>query len=447
MSDRDPPFSLEAEQSVLGSILIDSDSIIEIADFLRPSDFYRMAHQVIYQSILDLYEEHQPTDIVMVAERIDRDGSLEMVGGRAYLASLSNATPTAVHVASYARVVARKAVLRALIGAAGKVAGIAYEDPDDVQDAVDRATEEIYRVSERRTQGKYQALRPLLVSAYEKIDHLYSNRGQVTGIPSGLRDLDVLTHGFQPSDLVILAARPSVGKTSLALNIAEHASSKLGKSVSIFSLEMSVEQLVMRLLSSAADVDSQRLRTGFLEELDFTRIAHAMNTLSTATMFIDDSPSATVTELRTKARRIKSEVGMDLLIIDYLQLMNAPDGAGKDSNRVQEVATISRGLKALARELEVPVLALSQLSRRPEDRVGEAPRLSDLRDSGAIEQDADLVLFLWPKSSTPDDDEIAAGGRWINLKVAKHRNGPTGEVQLWFRQSQTRFYSMEDRLD
>jgi replicative DNA helicase len=437
MIDRLPPQSIEAEQSVLGSILIDRDALIEVADFLTPADFYRQAHARIYAVMIDLSERREPIDIVTVAEALDRSGDLETIGGRAYLGTLSNQTPTAVHAAQYARIVERKAVLRNLIGAAGKIAGIGYEDPAEVTEAIDRAEAELFAVSQRRVSAGFSPLKSLLHEAYDRLDYLHEHRGEINGIRTGFQDLDSLTTGLQKSDLVILAARPSVGKTSLALNIAEFAAARDRKSVGIFSLEMSKEQLVLRLLSSVANIDSQRLRTGFLDEMDFTRIAPAMNTLSEAPIYIDDTPNISTMELRTKARRLQAEVGLDMVIVDYLQLMQAT-ATSKDANRVQEVAEISRGLKALARELKIPVIALSQLSRQPEMRESKEPRLSDLRESGSIEQDADLVMFLWREKDRGGDDQ-AAEGEVIKLKLAKHRNGPTGEIDLWFKKAQTRF--------
>ena len=439
MIDRLPPHSLEAEQSVLGAILIDRETIIEIAEFLRPEDFYRQAHGSIYRAMLELFERREPVDLVTVAESLERSEDLEQVGGRSYLSQLSNQTPTAVHAVQYARIVERKALLRNLIGAAGKIAGIGYEDPAEIAEAIDRAEAELFAVSQRRVAAGFSPLKTLLHDAYDRLDYLHAHRGEISGIRSGFQDLDTLTTGFQKSDLVILADRPSVGKTSFALNIAEHAAVRERKSVGVFSLEMSKEQLVLRLLSSVANIDSQRLRSGFLEELDFTRLAPAMNALSEAPMYIDDTPNITTMELRTKARRLQAESGLDLVIVDYLQLMQSSTTT-RDANRVQEVAEISRGLKALARELKVPVIALSQLSRQPEMRESKEPRLSDLRESGAIEQDADLVMFLWRDKERPTDD-ADSDGEVINLKLAKHRNGPTGEVQLWFKKRQTRFVS------
>jgi len=434
--DRLPPQSVDAEESVLGSILIDRDAVVEVAEFLRPEDFYRQANGLVFSAILEMFERSEPVDIVTVAETLERSGRLEGVGGRAYLSALSNRTPTAVHAVHYARIVERKAVLRNLIAAAGKVAAIGYEDGADIQAAIDRAESELFAVSQRRVDVGFSALRVLLHDAYDRLDYLHEHRGEVSGIRTGFPDLDTLTTGLQKSDLVVLAARPSVGKTSFALNIAEHAAVRDGKSVGIFSLEMSKEQLVLRLLSSVANIDSQRLRSGFLEEMDFARIAPAMNALSEAPIYIDDTPNISAMELRTKARRLQAESGLDLIVVDYLQLMQATT-QNRDSNRVQEVSEISRGLKALARELKVPVIALSQLSRQAEMRESKEPRLSDLRESGAIEQDADLVVFLWREKEKADDPD--GDGEVVNVRLAKHRNGPTGELQLWFRKRQTRF--------
>jgi replicative DNA helicase len=440
MTDRLPPQSLDAEQAVLGSILIDRDAIIEVADFLTADDFYRQAHGQIFAAMLELYGHNEPIDIVTVAEAVERAGQLEAIGGAGYLSQLANDTPTAVHVAQYGRIVERKALLRRLIQSAGRIAGIGYEDGPDVQESIDRAEAELFAVSQRRARDGFSPLVDLLHQAYDRLEYLHSHRGEIMGVATGFHDLDLLTTGFQASDLIVLAARPSVGKTSFALNVAEHASVDEAKTVGLFSLEMSKEQLVQRMLSSVAGIDSQRLRSGFLEDMDFARIAPAMEKLSRAPLYIDDTPSISTMELRTKARRLQAERGLDLLIVDYLQLMQA-DTVSRDANRVQEVTEISRGLKALARELKIPVLALSQLSRQPELRESREPRLSDLRESGAIEQDADLVLFLWREKEKPAEDETA-DGEVVNLRLAKHRNGPTGDTKLWFRKSQTRFVSL-----
>jgi replicative DNA helicase len=440
MTDRLPPQSLDAEQAVLGSILIDRDAIIEVADFLVPDDFYRQAHGQIFAAMLELYAHSEPIDIVTVAEAVERAGQLEAIGGAGYLSQLANDTPTAVHVAQYGRIVERKALLRRLIQSAGRIAGIGYEDGPDIQESIDRAEAELFAVSQRRARYGFSPLVDLLHQAYDRLEYLHSHRGEIVGVATGFHDLDLLTTGFQASDLIVLAARPSVGKTSFALNVAEHASVDEGKTVGLFSLEMSKEQLVQRMLSSVAGIDSQRLRSGFLEDMDFARIAPAMEKLSRAPLYIDDTPSISTMELRTKARRLQAERGLDLLIVDYLQLMQA-DTVSRDANRVQEVTEISRGLKALARELKIPVLALSQLSRQPELRESREPRLSDLRESGAIEQDADLVIFLWREKEKPSEDDTTEG-EVVNLRLAKHRNGPTGDTKLWFRKNQTRFVSL-----
>jgi replicative DNA helicase len=437
--DRLPPQSIDAEQSVLGALLIDRDAIIEVAEILRPADFYRPSHGEVFAAILDLYERREPIDIVTASEVLERRGQLEAAGGSAYLTSLINLTPTAVNAAHYSRIVERKAVLRSLISAAGRIAAIGYDETPDVAESIDRAESELFAVSQRRVQSGFSALKPLLHAAYDRLDYLHQHKGELSGVPSGFKDLDALTTGFQKSDLIVIAARPSIGKTSLALNIAEHAAVREGKTVGVFSLEMSKEQLVLRLLSSVARIEGQRLRSGFLEEMDFTRLAPAMNALAEAPIYIDDTPNISTMELRTKARRLQAEAGLDLLIVDYMQLMQSSI-TSRDANRVQEVSEISRGIKGLARELQVPIIAISQLSRQPEMRESREPRLSDLRESGAIEQDADLVMFLWREKERAGEEQ-EADGEVINLKLAKHRNGPTGEIKLWFKKTQTRFVS------
>ncbi len=440
MSIQLPPQSSEAEESVLGAILIDGDAITEVSETLKATDFYKPANSKVYAAVLSLYELRQPIDILTVSEELERRGQIEEIGGRAALADLCDRTPTAVHAKQYAKIVERKAVLRGLISAAGRIASIGYEDPADAIEAIDRAESELFAISERRTASGFTSIETLLGQAYERLDHLHQNRGQLMGLRTGFTDIDSKTQGLQASDFIVLAARPSVGKTSLALNIAEYAGVREGKSVGVFSLEMSKEQLVLRLLSSVTKIDSFKLRSGFLAEMDFPKIASAMETLSRAKIFIDDTASISVMELRTKARRLKMEHGLDLLIVDYLQLMQ-PGSSGRESNRVQEVSEISRGLKALARELGIPVLALSQLSRQIEMRSdSKEPRLSDLRESGAIEQDADVVIFLWRKTDRIEESD--AVGEAIDFSIAKHRNGPTGAGQLYFMKEQTRFVNL-----
>ena len=439
--DKLAPQAVEAEQSVLGSILIDADAILKVGDFLRPVDFYRAQHADIYEAMLALHGQREPIDLVTLGDELRRRDKLDPVGGPGYLTSLMNAVPTAVHAEHYGRIVERKAVLRNLIGAAGKIAAVGYEEANDAEVAIDRAESILFEISQRRTDGGFEALSILLGQAYDRLEYLHEHRGQILGVPTGLSQLDALLGGLQPSDLVVLAARPSVGKTSMALNIAQHAAVREKKKVAVFSLEMSKEQLALRLLSAETGINPRPLQTGFVDETDWTKIAMVMNDMATATMWIDDSPALSVMELRTKARRLEVEQrGLDLIVVDYLQLMQAST-SNKDSNRVQEVSEISRGLKQLARELKVPVLALSQLSRGVEQRGTAEPRLSDLRESGSIEQDSDVVIFLYRDGEQNPDAEVEL----IKAKIAKHRNGPIGEVPLQFRKSNTRFYTVAAR--
>ncbi|TMB84246.1 MAG: replicative DNA helicase, partial [Chloroflexi bacterium] len=361
--DKLAPQAVDAEQSVLGSLLIDADAILKVADFLHPADFYRQQHADIYESMLALHAQREPIDLVTLGDELARRERLDAIGGPAYLATVMNVVPTAVHVEHYARIVERKSVLRNLIAAAGKIAAVGYEEANDAEAAIDRAESILFEISQHRTIGGFESLATLLGQAYDRLEYLHEHRGQILGIPSGLAQLDTLLGGFQPSDLIILAARPSVGKTSLALNIAQHASIREAKKVAVFSLEMSKEQLSLRLLSAETGINPRPLQTGFMEETDWSKIATVMNDMAGAAMWVDDSPVLSVMELRTKARRLEMEQhGLDLVIVDYLQLMQA-SVQSREPNRVQEVSEISRGLKQLARELKVPVIALSQLSR------------------------------------------------------------------------------------
>jgi replicative DNA helicase len=389
--DKLAPQAVEGEQSVLGSILIDPDAILKVADFLRPVDFYRQQHAEIYESMLALHGQREPIDLVTLADDLARRDRLDQIGGPAYLATLMNAVPTAVHVERYGRIVERKSVLRNLIAAAGKIAAVGYEEANDAEVAIDRAEGILFEISQHRTVGGFESLATLLGQAYDRLEYLHDHRGQILGIPSGLSHLDALLGGFQPSDLIILAARPSVGKTSLALNIAQHAAVREAKKVGVFSLEMSKEQLALRLLSAESGINPRPLQSGFVDETDWSKIAQVMNEMHAAPMWIDDSPILTVMELRTKARRLEAEQrGLDLIIVDYLQLMQGSLNQ-KEANRVQEVSEISRGLKQLARELKVPVIALSQLSRGVEQRGTQEPRLSDLRESGCLTADTRIL--------------------------------------------------------
>ncbi|TMB49751.1 MAG: replicative DNA helicase [Chloroflexi bacterium] len=436
--DKLAPQAVDAEQSVLGSLLIDADAILKVADFLHPADFYRQQHADIYESMLALHAQREPIDLVTLGDELARRERLDAIGGPAYLATVMNVVPTAVHVEHYARIVERKSVLRNLIAAAGKIAAVGYEEANDAEAAIDRAESILFEISQHRTIGGFESLATLLGQAYDRLEYLHEHRGQILGIPSGLTQLDTLLGGFQPSDLIILAARPSVGKTSLALNIAQHASIREAKKVAVFSLEMSKEQLSLRLLSAETGINPRPLQTGFMEETDWSKIATVMNDMAGAAMWVDDSPVLSVMELRTKARRLEMEQhGLDLVIVDYLQLMQA-SVQSREPNRVQEVSEISRGLKQLARELKVPVIALSQLSRGVEQRGSAEPRLSDLRESGSIEQDADVVIFLYRDGEQNQESEVEL----VKAKIAKHRNGPIGEVPLQFRKSTTRFHSV-----
>ena len=434
------PQNIEAECGVLGSIIIDPEAIVQVADFLHSDDFYRDAHRTIYEVILQLYEQREPADFITICDELERRNKLEEVGGASYITSLINQVPTSGNVEYYGRIVERTSILRRLIHAAGQIAAIAYEEGDaDV--ALDRAEQLIFNISQRHARTDFSLLRDILSEYMNKLDQLHERRGTIVGVPTGFTDLDRLTGGLQRSDLIILAARPAIGKTSLALSLAHNSTVKYQHSVAIFSLEMSKEQLVQRLLSMDAGVDQQRLRTGWIEDDEWDRIIYAMGTLSEANIWIDDTPGITTVEMRSKARRLQAEHGIDLIIVDYLQLMQSVLGSGKrNENRVQEISEVSRNLKGLARELNVPVLALAQLSRAVETRQSKVPQLSDLRESGSLEQDADIVMFIYRDDIYNPESERK---NIADIIVAKHRNGPVGEVSLYFQASQTRFRDLE----
>ena len=434
------PQNIEAECGVLGSIIIDPEAIVQVADFLHSDDFYRDAHRTIYEVILQLYEQREPADFITISDELERRNKLEEVGGASYITSLINQVPTSGNVEYYGRIVERTSILRRLIHAAGQIAAIAYEEGDaDV--ALDRAEQLIFNISQRHARTDFSLLRDILSEYMNKLDQLHERRGTIVGVPTGFTDLDRLTGGLQRSDLIILAARPAIGKTSLALSLAHNSTVKYQHSVAIFSLEMSKEQLVQRLLSMDAGVDQQRLRTGWIEDDEWDRIIYAMGTLSEANIWIDDTPGITTVEMRSKARRLQAEHGIDLIIVDYLQLMQSVLGSGKrNENRVQEISEVSRNLKALARELNLPVLALAQLSRAVESRQSKVPQLSDLRESGSLEQDADIVMFIYRDDIYNPESERK---NIADIIVAKHRNGPVGEVSLYFQASQTRFRDLE----
>ena len=435
-AERLPPHNLDAEQSLLGSLLLDRDAIIRVASFVRPDDFYVPANGNVYRAILDLYNRREPTDFVTLSDELHRREQLEPIGGVAYLTSLLNAVPTAVHVEYYGRIVERTATLRRLIDAGSQIVGIGYREGIDTEDALDAAEKAIFEVSQKRQTKDFVPISEVLDRIFDQFDYLQQHRGDVVGVPTGFTDLDQLTGGLQKSDLIILAARPSMGKTSLALGIAYGAAVQHKKTVGMFSLEMSAEQLVQRMLSMETGVDSHRLRLGQIDDGEWDRISRAFGRLAEANIFIDDGAGANVMDVRSKARRLQAENGLDMIIVDYLQLMSSR----RSENRVQEIAEISRGLKGLARELNVPVVALSQLSRAVESRSDHRPMLSDLRESGSIEQDADIVMFIYREDKYEDDSEKKGIAEII---LAKHRNGPVGTVNLRFFDRTARFADLE----
>jgi replicative DNA helicase len=435
--DKTTPANLEAEESVLGALLIDPDAIIKVASFLRADDFYREKNGWIYQVVLDLHERRQPADFVTVVDDLERRNQLQEAGGAAYIIALINNTPTAVHVEHYAHIVERAATLRRLIGAASQIATLAYEEADDLDEVVDRAEQLIFGVSERRVRRDLTPVRQIMHGVVDRIDFLHRHQGGILGVPSGFTKLDKLLGGFQKSDLIVLAARPGVGKTSLALNIAVNAAKRYGQRVAFFSLEMSNEQLVQRLLAAETGINQQRLRLGEIQDHEWQMLVEAAGVLSDTLLFIDDTPAMSALELRTKARRLQAEFGLDLVIVDYLQLMRSD---ARVENRVQEISYITRSLKSLARELEAPLLALSQLSRAVESRSDHKPILSDLRESGSIEQDSDIVMFIYREELVKENTERK---NIADIIVAKHRNGPTDTVPLFFNKELTRFAELE----
>jgi replicative DNA helicase len=430
------PYNIEAERSVLGAILIHRDAIISVASWLRAEDFYREAHDWIYEAQMTCYNRREPPDLVTVTAELERRDRLDAVGGMAYLTSLVDAVPTAVHIEYYGRIVERCAVLRRLITAGGQIAAVGYEAPEEVDEALSRAEELVFAISQRRVTRDFVPIQQVTSDYFDRLSRLRASHSSVIGVPSGFRDLDELLGGFQRSDLIILAARPSAGKTALALSIAYNAALQYGVSVGIFSLEMSREQLVQRFLAMDTGIDAQRLRRGLLNDEEFQRVSEAMGGLAEAPIFIDDTPGITVSELRSKARRLHAEEGVEMIIVDYLQLMQGR----RAENRVQEISHISRSLKGVARELDIPVLTLSQLSRAVEHRSPHIPVLADLRESGSIEQDADVVMFIYREEMyDPETDRQNIA----DIIVSKHRNGPIGKAFLRFFKETTRFESLE----
>ncbi|GLI18842.1 replicative DNA helicase [Tepidanaerobacter syntrophicus] len=432
-----PPYNLEAEQSVLGSMLLSKEAIVVAAEKLQPQDFYKDSHRSIFEVIVNLYENREPADLVTVTEALRSAKILEQIGGVTYLTYLTEVVPTAANVEYYCKIVEEKAIIRRLINTTSEILSMAYDAQREVEELLDEAERRIFEIAQKRRVENFHHIKEILFDTFEHIEKLYNSAGGITGVPTGFPDLDEKTSGLQPSDLILIAARPSMGKTAFALNIAQNAAIRHSIPVAIFSLEMSKEQLVQRMLCAESNVDSHKLRTGRLEEEDWPRLARAMGPLSEAPIYIDDTPGISSLELRAKARRLKAEKGLGLVIIDYLQLMSGRIGS---ENRQQEISEISRALKALARELSVPVVALSQLSRAPEMRADHKPILSDLRESGSQEQDSDVVAFLYREDYyNPDTDKKNIA----EVIIAKQRNGPTGTVELVWLPKFTKFASLE----
>ena len=442
-SDALPPNNIEAEEAVLGAILKQPNVMNKVAEILSADYFYLPAHRIIYDALKHLYDNNENIDIISVSENLNYSGKLESVGGRAYINDLLANTVTTVNVKYYAKIIQEAAIKRSLISAGSEIVSSGYEKQISVDEALDSAERLIFDISSQKSSSEMVHVKDIVLDTYQKIEYNYEHKGELTGIPTSFYALDEITNGLQKSDLIILAARPSMGKTALALNIAQNVALKANVPVAIFSLEMSKQQLMQRMLCSEAEVDAQRLKTGDLQAKDWEKLANAMNAFSQAPIYVDDTSGCTITDLRAKCRRLKmKEKNLGLIVIDYLQLM---EGVGKE-DRLQQISAISRGLKILAKDLDVPVLALSQLSRAVESRTGNKPQLSDLRDSGAIEQDADIVMFIYREdyykqtegTETDDNTPKAANGE-SEIIIAKHRNGPVGSIKLLFQGNITKF--------
>ncbi|MBI2021649.1 replicative DNA helicase [Candidatus Daviesbacteria bacterium] len=432
LSAKLPPQNVEAEQSLLGALLIDKDAIVSIAESLKPEHFYKEEqHGHIYDAILELFEKREPIDLVTVTEKLKQKGVLDMVGGSAYLTELVNMVPTAAHVQSYARIIIEHALRRILISNSTRFVDMAFDEARDVSEVIEECEQSIFALSQQHVRRDFIQLKDALAESFDRLDEIQKSSGKLRGVPSGFKDLDNKLAGFQDSNLIIFAARPGQGKTSFVLNVAQHVAVTTNLPVGIFSLEMSQEELVDRIVVGQADIDAWKLKTGRLDDKDFDRMTHAYGQLAEAPLFIDDTPGISISEMRTKARRLQAEHGLRMIIVDYLQLVR-----GRNlENRVQEVSEISQNLKNLARELKVPVLTVSQLSRAVEARGTRRPQLADLRESGAIEQDADVVMFIYREDPEKLED--------VTLDIQKHRNGPTGEIKLFFRADRVKFYGME----
>ncbi|MCX6762036.1 MAG: replicative DNA helicase [Candidatus Moranbacteria bacterium] len=437
-----PPQNIDAEKSVLGALMLDKDAIIRVANLIRQGDFYKDIHNLIYETMLDLYEKREPIDVLSLSNRLEEKGQLDAIGGSSYLATLVNTVPSSSNVSHYAKVVQKKSTLRKLIETASEIVELGYHEEEDVDKLLDEAEQKLFAVSQKYIKQDFVPIRSILEAAFNRIDELHKGDHQLRGIPTGYTDLNNILAGFQKSDLIILAARPSIGKTTLALDFARKIAIKEKIPVGIFSLEMGSDQLIDRMLAAESGVDLWRLRTGRLKteegDNDFQKIGEAMGVLSEAPIFIDDAGSANIMEIRTMARRLQMEHNVGLIIIDYLQLMEGRSTGG--DNRVNEISEISRSLKQLARELNIPVIALSQLSRNVESRSPQIPKLSDLRESGSIEQDADIVMFLYREDREKPD---TPNKNIVEVHIAKHRNGPVGKMSLYFDEASTTFKSLE----
>lgn len=427
-----PPQNIDAEMSLLGALLIDKDAIVRVAELLHPSDFYRTdTHAHIFAAMLSLFERREPIDLVTITEELKKGDALDKIGGSAYLATLVNQVPTSAHVENYARIIKEHSIRRYLISQSTRLIEQSYNEKEGIDELLEGAEAGIFSIAQQHVKRDFIPIRDALTASFDRLDELQKSSGKLRGVPTGFRDLDSRLAGMQDSNLIILASRPGQGKTSFALNIAQHVAVDAGLPVGFFSLEMSQEELVDRLLVGQADIDAWKLKTGRLDEKDFDRLSQAMGELAEAQLFIDDTPGISISEMRTKARRLQIEHGLKFLIVDYLQLAHARNL----ENRVQEVSEISQSLKNLARELKIPVLAVSQLSRAVESRGTRRPQLADLRESGGIEQDADVVMFIYRED--PEQSEQ------VTLDIQKHRNGPTGEIKLVFRPDRVKFYGME----
>ncbi len=442
LHDRIPPQNIEAEQAVLGAIFLEPQSLTMASEILIPEDFYRGAHQKIYTAMLKLNDAGKAVDLITVTAELSAGNNLEDTGGVSYLSELAASVPTAANIEYYAKIVEEKSLLRRLIRTATDIAQDGYAREDEVEVLLSEAEKNILEVAQRKNAGAFHNIKDVLVRTYDNIELMHNRQGDITGIATGFAELDKMTAGFQRNDLIIVGARPSVGKTAFALNIAQNVATTTGENVAIFSLEMGAEQLVMRMLCAEGNIDAQRLRTGSLTDEDWGKLTMAMGSLSNAGIFIDDTPGVKITDIRSKCRRLKQEHGLGMILIDYLQLILGSGRSGE--NRQQEVSEISRSLKQLARELQVPVIALSQLSRGVEQRQDKRPMMSDIRESGSIEQDADIVAFLYR-----DDyyDKESESKNIIEIIIAKQRNGPTGTVQLAFVKEYNKFVNLERRFD